>query len=143
DAWRKYFDYLAAVAKCEAEPPPGNLTCLTEATQKHCVRLPPGPSDFTVHVEGLTTYFDGARTEDALVVGNVAQMALTFGDNAVQADFVLEDIAGKMQGQISAADVWMEYRKATGDPCKVKPDDRQVVDFMRDSVDYGDWFVCR
>ena len=137
-----YATYQIAIKSCKSTPNPPACEAAVKAT--HCVDSNPKESNFRIRIEGVNTYFDPARTDDALVIGDVTGMDLSFGSSkAILADFTLEDIQGWLQASIDPANIFIEWDKAITDPCVIKPPDVPLSDFVVGSDDYEDWLTCR
>lgn len=123
--------------------PQTQAICENIVRATYCVQHGPEASDFRLRIEGIDTYFDPARPDDALAIGDVTNMDLAFGTNQILADFTLEDVQGWLMASIDPTNIYVEWDKAAFDPCFVKPDARPLSDFLTDTDDYQDWLTCR
>jgi hypothetical protein len=134
------FDF--SINLCNSTPNPA--ACKLAIRTQFCVENNPTKNDFRIRIDGINTYFDPARTEDALVIGDVANMDLGFGANQIEADFTIEDIEGRLQASIDPANIQIEWDVGPFDPCTIKPAARSLDDpDYSAGVDHGDWLVCR
>jgi hypothetical protein len=130
-----------SIRACDSTPNPAACKIVVRAT--FCVEHEPEAKDFRIRIDAIDTYFDPARPDDALVIGDVTAMDLAFGTNEILADFTLEDIHGWLEAKIDPSKIWIEWDKAALDPCTIKPAARPLSDFTTGAVDYEDWLTCR
>ena len=133
------FDF--AMKGCNATPNP--VLCQNALRATYCVESKPRPEDFRIRIDGVDTYFDPARPDDALAIGDVTNMDLSFGTNEILSDYTLADVKGWLMASIDPANIYIEWDKGPLDPCVRKPAARPLSDFLTDSDDYGDWLTCR
>lgn len=134
-------EFDIAMKACNATPNPP--ACQTGVRLTYCVEDKPKAGDFRIRVEGVDTYFDPARPDDALAIGDVTNMELTFGTNQILSDYTLADVQGWLKASIDPANIFVEWDSPALDPCVRKPAPRPLSDFLTDSEDYGDWLTCR
>lgn len=126
---------------CNSTPNPG--ACKLVVRSQFCVEHNPTEKDFRIRIDGLDTYFDPARTDDALVIGDVKSMDLAFGTNQIKSNFTIEDIEGKLQASIDPSRISIEWDVAPFDPCTIRPAARYLDDSKFSAgVDYASWLVC-
>lgn len=134
--------FEAALLACRANPQTQAI-CENLVRTSYCVQHEPDANDFRIRIEGIQTYFDPQRPEEALTVGDVTNMDLSFGTNQVLADFTLEDIEGWLEASIDPANIFIEWDKPALDPCFIKPAARPLSDFVTGAEDYQSWLTCR
>ncbi len=132
----------ASIKACSSTPNPA--ACETAIRTSFCVENDPNENDFRLHITGIDTYFDPSRPLDALVIGDVTGMDLSFGTNQILSDYTLRDIQGWLMATIDPANIQIEWDKGLLDPCTIKPTPRVLADpEYADGVDYADWLTCR
>jgi hypothetical protein len=124
---------------CASAPFP--QLCRAALDVSYCVQDDPKPEDFEIRVTNIHTYFDPARTGDALVVGDIQNLHLAFATGDVRSSFGLAAIRGWLQASIDLADIEVGY---AGGPitCTIKPPARSLADFAAGTQDYENWLVC-
>lgn len=133
--------YDLATNACNSTPNPA--VCKTGVDLAFCVEHSPTENDFRIHIDGLDTYFDPDHPDDALVVGDVQNMDLSFGTNQIKSNFTIADIEGKLQASIDPSRIQIEWDVGALDPCTIKPAARQLDDSAYSAaVDYGHWLTC-
>jgi hypothetical protein len=121
----------------------GNAACRQAFHDLYCVDDNPRPRDFRLRIDAVQSYFDPTRPDDALVIGDVNQMELTFGEERqILADFTVENIQGWLEARIDPADIVIEWDKGPLDLCTVKPADQRLSDWLVGSEDHKEWLVC-
>lgn len=126
---------------CNSTPNPA--ACKTGVDLAFCVEKDPTENDFRIHIDGLDTYFDPDHPDDALVIGDVQNMDLSFGTNQIKSNFTIADIEGKLQASIDPSRIQIEWDVGPLDPCTIKPAARQLDDSAYSAaVDYRHWLTC-
>lgn len=127
---------------CKLLPPQAQPFCEAAARAAYCVQSEPKAKDFRLRIAGVDTYFDPKRTQDALVIGDVTNLDLSFGNTTIRSNFQLENIDGWLEAWLDPARIQIEYMSNIP-LCTIGPSPHLVSDYVAGTSDYNDWLTCR